>query len=96
MIASRDPPIRLTTTLLLLALAAAPTGRAVAQMDLQGIELGTTIGQVASRLEALGYFVTEMELDDGAIEAEILIEGVEFEVQVDPETGLVTSVEEDD
>ena len=83
------------SAVLLLALAAA-AGPAAAQMELEGQELGTTIGQITGRLEAMGHFVTEAELEDGMIEVEILVDGVEYELEVDPETGLVTEVEEDD
>lgn len=80
----------------MVVLIAAAAGPAAAQMELEGRELGTTIGQIAGRLEAMGYFVTEAELEDGMIEVEILVDGVEYELEVDPETGLVTQIEEDD
>ena len=63
-----------------------------------GQPAGTTAGAVAAMLESEGYVVKEIEIEteDGEIEAEVTLEGAEYEITISLETGLVTEIEEED
>lgn len=60
-----------------------------------GSTLGTTIGQIATALEADGYTVLEIEVEGDRIEAEVVSGNRKFEIEVDIATGKVVSVEND-
>jgi len=78
------------TSLTVLPAFGAPTGIKV------GDVLGTSSEQVRGALVARGFTVTEIEVEDGEIEAEIKQAGVSFELDIDKETGVVTEIEKDD
>lgn len=74
------------------ALAALPAYAALQT----GEVLGTEATAIRAALEAQGYIVEEIEFEADEIEAEILIDGVEFEVEIDPATGMILEVMADD
>jgi hypothetical protein len=61
-----------------------------------GDYLGKTKAEIAKSLETQGYEVEEFEKEDGLIEVEAAIDGVSYEIHVDPKTGEIVSFEEDD
>lgn len=60
-----------------------------------GSTVGTTIGQIATALEADGYTVLEIEVEGDTIEADVILGNREFEIDVDVTTGKVLSIEDD-
>ena len=61
-----------------------------------GDVIGTADQDIRANLEAAGYTVLEVEREDGELEAEVLIDGQEFEIGIAPETGEVIEIEPDD
>ena len=63
-----------------------------------GAVLGTTEADVRSALEAKGFTVAEVEIEDDEIEAEVKLDGKSYEIEVDAKTGKITEteLEEDD
>ncbi|MGH1413824.1 MAG: PepSY domain-containing protein [Pelagimonas sp.] len=68
---------------------------AYAQLQL-GDQVGTQEAVIRAWLEAQGAQVTETELDDGEIEVEYILDGAEYEAELDPATGAVIALELDD
>ena len=70
---------------------------ALAQINV-GDRLGTSEMAIQAALEAQGYVVTEIEIEDGEIEVEAMSEGQAYEFEVSPESGLVleASLEDED
>lgn len=64
--------------------------------ELQGMQVGTTEGEIASALKAKGYEVSGFETEKGELEAEITRNGMEYEVAIDPATGTIVEVEQED
>lgn len=64
------------------------------------VERGDTVGTdgaaIRSALEADGYEVRKIETEDGELEAYALKDGKRYEIHVDPASGKVSRVEEDD
>lgn len=83
-----------TTKLTLLAALMIP-GAAIAAVS-EGDMLGTTEADVQAALEAQGYVVTEIELENDEIEAEVTLDGAAFEIEVAVATGMVLEIEADD
>jgi hypothetical protein len=82
------------TLALALAFAGGPALADPAQ--LVGRVLGTTVGEVATALEAEGYEIVDFDTDDRQYEIELLWNGAEYEVEVERATGTVRSAERDD
>lgn len=61
-----------------------------------GTMLGTTMGGIATALEAEGHHVREIEREGGRFEVEIGRDGRGHELSVDAATGRVTKVERHD
>lgn len=65
-----------------------------------GISLGDSIGlsdeEILTGLESQGYVIIEIEREDDEVEAEATLNGVEFEIEIDPKTGLITEIEQED
>lgn len=63
-----------------------------------GAVLGTTEADVRAALEAKGFTVAEIEMEDGEIEADVKLDGKSYEIEVDAKTGKITEteLEEDD
>lgn len=81
-----------------LALAAAgvlPATAAATEVKV-GDVLGTSVEDVRAALASRGYTVTEIEREDDEIEAEVKQAGVELEIEIDPATGAITEIEQDD
>lgn len=72
-------------------LVAAPLA-AVAAVQM-GDVLGSTEEQIQAAMEQSGYQVEEIETEDSMIKVEIMVEGVEREILVDPATGAVVAME---
>lgn len=70
-------------------------GIAIAGVDI-GQTLGTSEADVRLALTDMGYDVQEIEIEDGEIEAEVMLDGVAYEVEVSVDTGLVTEIELED
>lgn len=70
--------------------ATAATGIAVGDM------VGTTETAIRDKLEALGGTVDDIETEDGVIEAEVVMNGTSAEIGIDPETGKVLKIDNDD
>ncbi len=58
-----------------------------------GNVLGTTISQVSAALEQQGYSVSEIEMEDGKIEAEVTVDNQALEIEVDAATGKILELE---
>ncbi len=72
------------------ALAATDTNAWVGQM------LGTTQGEITTVLEERGIEIVAFEIEDDEIEVSILQDGQELELEIDPQSGLVTEAEIED
>ncbi|MEO1537283.1 MAG: PepSY domain-containing protein [Pseudomonadota bacterium] len=70
-------------------------GAALAQINV-GDQLGASETAIQAALEAQGYTVTEIEVEDGEIEVEATSGGQSFEFEVSPETGLVLAAYQED
>lgn len=69
---------------------------ALAQAELAtGTVLGTTVPEVSAALDKLGYTISEIETEDGRIEAEVTANNREFEIEIDAETGKVLELEDE-
>lgn len=84
--------IRMTLAAALAALALAGTAQALERGD----TLGTTADSVRQALAEQGFDVRKVENDDGKLEAYALKDGKRLEIYVDPKTGAVTRIKEDD
>lgn len=62
----------------------------------QGDKIGLSVSDIAKSLEINGYEIREIEVKDNRIKAEVTLEGDRLEMKIDPKTGLVTRVEDDD
>ncbi len=81
------------TTLAALILAV-PT-LSFAQLSL-GDVAGTSEDEIRAKLEASGAVIEEMEAEQGMIEVEYTLAGAEYEVTVDPASGKVVEIENED
>jgi hypothetical protein len=61
-----------------------------------GDYLGKTRVEIAKNLREQRYRVQEFETENGVIEVEGAIDGVSYEIHVDPKTGEIVSIEIDD
>jgi hypothetical protein len=61
-----------------------------------GDSVGTDPAAIRAAFEAEGYSVTEVEIEDGEIEVEYVMDGKEYEVSIAADTGLVTDIEAED
>lgn len=58
--------------------------------------LGKADAEIRAALEQDGYEVRKIETEDGYLEAYAMRDGQRFEIYVDPESGKVVKIEEDD
>ncbi len=80
-----------------LASAAAICMSTVALADIrQGDKIGLSVSDIAKSLELNGYEIREIEVKNDRIKAEVTLEGDRLEMKIDPKSGLVTRVEDDD
>ena len=83
-----------TKPALILAAMAIPT---VALAELApGTALGTEQAEIIAELEAQGYVVQEIEVEDGMFEVEATLDGALYEIEVDLSTGEVAEIELED
>ncbi|MGI9391087.1 MAG: PepSY domain-containing protein [Boseongicola sp.] len=61
-----------------------------------GDSIGTDLDEIRAKFEAQGYTVTEIEVEDGEIEVEYVLDGQEYEVTLNPDSGEVLEVELED
>lgn len=83
-----------TATAVAIALAVPLSLAAAAEMV--GTQAGKTADEIKASLAAQGYEVRKIEREDGKLEAYAVKDGKRLEIYVDPATGAVTKVEEDD
>lgn len=80
-----------------LALAVLAAGAAPAEDALKpGTALGTTQDAIRAALVAQGYEVRKFDTEDGMTEVYAVKGGTKLEIYVDPRTGLVSKVKQDD
>ncbi|MEM7295173.1 MAG: PepSY domain-containing protein [Pseudomonadota bacterium] len=70
-------------------------GAVLAEINV-GDSLGTTETAIQAALEAQGYTISEIEIEDGEIEAEVMLNGQELEIEVAADTGQVIEVAADE
>lgn len=61
-----------------------------------GDTLGTDQAAIQSALEAEGFTISEIEIEDGEIEFEVTRDGAELEISVAADSGVVTEIELED
>lgn len=83
----------IAATLLSTAAIATP---ALAVEPVMGAVLGTTADQITTALAEDGYKVTEYENEHGKIEVKVVKDGRRKELKIDPTTGAIVAVEDDD
>ena len=83
----------IAATLLSTAAIATP---ALAVEPVMGTVLGTTADQITTALAEDGYKVTEYENEHGKIEVKVVKDGRRKELKIDPTTGAIVAVEDDD
>lgn len=62
----------------------------------KGASIGKTESEIRFALEKQNYKVKEIELEDGVYEVEVILDGQEMELEIDPNTGLILEVELED
>ncbi|MTH99456.1 PepSY domain-containing protein [Roseibium sp. RKSG952] len=62
---------------------------------MMGDRLGTSVGEIATALEAQGYMIHEIDVSTRRIEVEATLNNRKLEIDVDPKTGNVIKVEDD-
>jgi len=61
-----------------------------------GEKLGANEEAIKTKLEAQGYVVMEIEKEDNMLEVEVTLNGKEFELEVDPKSGAIIKIEEEE
>lgn len=84
------------TTLALSLAAALAAGTALATNLAPGVKLGTSAQEVSSALAAQGYEVLKYEREDDEIEVYVRKDGQRLELEIDPNTGQILEVEDED
>jgi hypothetical protein len=85
------------TLVLTLATAALPGLAGAATLPMAGDMLGTTPEALTAALAEAGCAVDEIGAEDGLIEAKChTAEGVKMEIYIDPASGTVAEVKEDE
>lgn len=69
---------------------------AAAAAVMSGDYVGKTKAEIAESLEQQGYEVRKVEEEDGNLEAYAVLDRQRFEIYVDPQTGNVVKIEQDD
>ncbi len=64
--------------------------------SLDGSYAGKSEAEITTLLQNQGYEVREIEKEDDLLEAYALKDGIRLEIYVDPKTGNIVKVEEDD
>ncbi len=79
----------------IVASLAMPASQALAAVS-AGSYAGKTKAEIAKSLEQQGYTIRKVKTEDGYLEAYALLNGVRFEIYVDPTTGKVVKIKQDD
>ena len=85
-----------TQTAVLTTMALALSSAVALATVATGDTVGTTEQQIRAQLESKGYTIKAIEIENDEIEAEVALNGKDYEIEIDPKTGQVTEVEEDD
>ncbi|WP_299371764.1 PepSY domain-containing protein [uncultured Kiloniella sp.] len=64
--------------------------------SLDGTYVGKSKTEITDLLQTQGYEVREIEVEDEYLEAYALKDGIRYEIYVDPNTGNIVKVKEDD
>ncbi len=86
---------RLLASMAVAAAFALPAGPAFAASSI-GDYVGKTAAEITESLEQQGYKVGEIEMEDGKLEAKVVMDGKPYEIYTDPRTGKIVEIEEDD
>ena len=86
---------KLLTGTALAAVLAFPLALSAAS-EMVGMQAGKTTEEITATLAAQGYEVRKVEAEDGELEAYVVKNGKRLEIYVDPASGAVTKVKEDD
>ena len=73
---------------------ALPAGSASAAAASNGDYVGKTAAEITESLEQQGYEVREIEMEEGNLEAKVVLDGKPFEIYTDPRTGQIVEIEE--
>jgi hypothetical protein len=76
--------------------AAAVTSPALAVEPVMGAVLGTTVEQISAALAEDGYRIVEYENEHGRIEVKAVKDGFRRELKIDPTSGAIVAMEDDD
>lgn len=71
-------------------------GLALAVDVTEGSYAGKDGAEITESLQAQGYKVRKIEKEDGYLEAYALLDGHRYEIYVDPQSGKVVKIEQDD
>ena len=87
--------LRIVALLFFVSPMAWPAGPVRAEV-LVGSHLGKTAGEIRQNLEQQGYRVGDIDKERGLFVVEASLEGKDFEIEVDPKTGEIVKIGEDD
>ena len=59
----------------------------------EGDQIGTTQDEITAQLVSQGYEVKEIELEDDEFEVEVVLNGQEFEIEIDAKAGTNSEIE---
>ena len=79
-----------------LAYAAGSSDQVILEDAAVGTYLGKTEAEGRTALEAKGFVVTEVEVEDDELEFEVKKDGQAYEIEVDPSTGKISETEKED
>lgn len=86
----------MTKTLLASLAALVLVPAAAFAVPVVGETVGTTMEDITSNLQNAGYEVREIEADDDELEAVIVADGQLYELEISPDTGMITEIELED
>ncbi|MCZ4281412.1 PepSY domain-containing protein [Kiloniella laminariae] len=83
-------------TILYSAIGLLTLGGVAFASNLDGQYAGKSEAEITQQLESMGYEIRSIENEDDYLEAYALKDGVRYEVYIDPQTGKVIKIKEDD
>ncbi len=84
---------RLLASMAVAAVLALPAGPAFAAAS-NGDYVGKTEAEITENLEKQGYKVGDFEMEDGRLEAKVIMDGKPYDIYTDPGTGKIVEIEE--
>ncbi len=84
---------RLLASMAVAAALALPAGPAFAASSI-GDYVGKTAAEMTASLEQQGYKVGEVEMEEGNLEAKVVLDGKPYEIYADSRTGKIVEIEE--